>query len=97
MLKSWSPFENWTNHTDSAWAWYRTVNRCDHGIVVHTQQLIPNTPCIAYLPTLGWFQGSMYANMPYMECLGMMDSFRCTGPSSILWSGPKEAMAWCRI
>ena len=25
---------------------------------------------MAYLPTLGWFEGSMWAYMAYMECLG---------------------------
>ena len=28
---------------------------------VNVQKLFLDTPCMSYLPTLGWFQGSIYA------------------------------------
>ena len=34
------------------------------------KQLYPDTPCMEYMPTLGWLRGLTYVNMPYMECLG---------------------------
>ena len=37
-------------------------------VQVYIMVYIPDTPCMPYMPRLGWFWGSLYVNMAYMEC-----------------------------